>query len=368
VGIKGSMTDQGFDEPVLNSVSRMIESSEQLFGMDVELRKEFSSLLMSTEANPSKVSPAEVVTPKSEVPSLDVTPKSAANLPVQPVKSDDPAAQGPNPAGASLGSDTSTVRVHVGLLDKLMNLVGELVLVRNQFIQRAAQTDDLEFVKVTQGLNQVTTELQGEVMKTRMQPVSNVVSKFQRLVRDLSRDLGKKIDLQLDGAETELDKSLLESVKDPLTHIVRNSCDHGFEKPEIRSQSGKPETGTLLIRAFHEGGQVVIEVRDDGGGLRRDKILRKALEKGILSQEQSVNMTDREVHQLIFAPGFSTADTVTSVSGRGVGMDVVRTNIEKIGGVVDVLSQEGKGTTVRLKIPLTLAIVPALLVKAGEDS
>jgi two-component system chemotaxis sensor kinase CheA len=193
------------------------------------------------------------------------------------------------------------------------------------------------------------------------------VGKFQRVVRDISKDLQKRIDLTLEGSETELDKSLLEAVKDPLTHIVRNSCDHGIENPADRKKAGKPETGHLLIKAFHEGGQVVIEVSDDGRGLNRQKITQKAIEKGLITVEKSTTMTDREILEIIFLPGFSTAAQVTSVSGRGVGMDVVKTNNEKIGGSVEISSTEGKGTTLQLRIPLTLAIVPALLVKSGHE-
>ena len=264
------------------------------------------------------------------------------------------------------GAD-STIRVHVGLLDRLMNLVGELVLVRNQVLQRRHQNEDLEFMNMSKNLDVVTTELQSEVMKTRMQPIGNIITKFQRVVRDLAKELNKKIDLTLQGMETELDKTLLEAIKDPLTHVIRNCCDHGIETPDVRKQIGKPETGHILIRAFHEGGQVIIEISDDGKGLHRDKILAKALEKNIVTQEAAAKMTDRDVLALIFQPGFSTAQQVTAVSGRGVGMDVVRTNIEKIGGNVEILSGAGRGTTLRLKIPLTLAIVPALLVRSGNQ-
>lgn len=203
-------------------------------------------------------------------------------------------------------------------------------------------------------------------MKTRMQPIGNVLTKFQRVIRDLSRDLNKKIELTLEGTETELDKTLLEAIKDPLTHIVRNSCDHGIETPEERKKSGKLETGRIYIRSYHEGGQVVVDIQDDGKGLNKEKLLSKALEKGILSQERLSQLSERDIYHLIFAPGFSTAAQVTNVSGRGVGMDVVKNNIEKIGGQVELLSQLGKGMTVRLKIPLTLAIVPAMIIRTGE--
>jgi two-component system, chemotaxis family, sensor kinase CheA len=261
------------------------------------------------------------------------------------------------------GGDTSTIRIQVSLLDNLMNLVGELVLVRNQVLQFTDRNADQDFQKLSQRLNIVTSELQNDVMKTRMQPVGTILTKFHRVVRDMSRDLGKKIELKLEGVETELDKTLVEAVKDPLTHLVRNSVDHGLEKPEERRMSGKTETGTVLIRSYHEGGQVIIEIKDDGRGLSRDKIGKKAVEKGILTEEQLARMPEREVQALIFAPGFSTAEKVTNISGRGVGMDVVKTNIERIGGAIDLSSTVNHGTSIRLKIPLTLAIIPALVIK-----
>ncbi len=263
-------------------------------------------------------------------------------------------------------ADTS-IRVQVSLLDRLMTLMGEMVLVRNQVLQYSNKTDNLEFLNLSQKLDVVTSELQEETMKTRMQPIGNVVTKFQRVVRDLAGTLQKKINLNLHGTETELDKTLIEAVKDPLTHIVRNSCDHGIEFPEQRKASGKSEVGNITIKAYHEGGQVIIAISDDGKGLSREKLLMKALEKGIVDQVRADKMSDREVQGLIFAPGFSTAEKVTNVSGRGVGMDVVKSNIEKIGGLVDISSIEGAGTTITLKIPLTLAIVPAMIVRSAND-
>lgn len=269
------------------------------------------------------------------------------------------------PAGEE--KSDSTIRVQVSLLDRLMTLMGEMVLVRNQVLQYSNKTDDLEFLNLSQKLDVVTSELQEETMKTRMQPIGNVLTKFQRVVRDLSSSLNKKINLNLYGVETELDKTLIEAVKDPLTHIVRNACDHGIESPETRSQNGKSETGTISIRAYHEGGQVIVDISDDGKGLSREKLINKAIEKGIIDSAKAERMSDREVQALIFAPGFSTAEKVTNVSGRGVGMDVVKSNIEKIGGLVDISSTEGEGTKITLKIPLTLAIVPAMIVRSEND-
>lgn len=276
--------------------------------------------------------------------------------------------QAPSAAVPSEGEKAdSTIRVQVSLLDRLMTLMGEMVLVRNQVLQYSNKTDDLEFLNLSQKLDVVTSELQEETMKTRMQPIGNVLTKFQRVVRDLSGSLGKKINLTLQGVETELDKTLIEAVKDPLTHIVRNACDHGIETPEARELSGKPELGTISIKAYHEGGQVIVDISDDGKGLSREKLLRKAIEKGIVDPQRAEKLSDREVHHLIFAPGFSTAEKVTNVSGRGVGMDVVKSNIEKIGGLVEISSVEGEGTKITLKIPLTLAIVPAMIIRSDND-
>ncbi len=262
-------------------------------------------------------------------------------------------------------SDVSTVRVPVGLLDNLMNLVGELVLVRNQVLQFRSQDVNSDFQKLSQRLNVVTAELQTDVMKTRMQPIGPFLTKFHRVVRDLARDLGKMVELKIEGADTELDKTLIEAVKDPLTHLIRNCVDHGMELPEGRKVAGKSPIGSIIVRSYHEGGHVIVEVSDNGPGISPTKIAKKALERGIITNEQLATMSSRDVRHLIFTPGFSTADVVTDISGRGVGMDVVKTNIEKIGGTIDLDSTEGVGTTVRLNIPLTLAIIPALLVTSG---
>jgi two-component system chemotaxis sensor kinase CheA len=261
----------------------------------------------------------------------------------------------------------STIRVDVGLLDKLMNRVGELVLARNQILQFTSHTSDAALLSTCQRLNLITTELQEGVMKTRMQPIGNIWGKFPRLVRDLALACGKQVQIHMEGKETELDKTIIEAIKDPLTHLVRNAIDHGIEPPQARLAAGKPAEGCLRLRAFHEGGQVNIEISDDGAGLNIERIRQKAVERGLLTREQALRLSDREVSQLIFAPGFSTARQVTNVSGRGVGMDVVKTNIERIGGTVDVHSQPGQGTTVKLKIPLTLAIIPALIVTCDAD-
>lgn len=261
-----------------------------------------------------------------------------------------------------------TLRVPVPILDKLMNLASELVLIRNQVIQAVDSEKDSKFSKISQSLNSVTAELQDEVMKTRMQPIGNVVSKFRRVVRDIGRELKKKIELDLRGVDTELDKTLIEAIHGPLNHIVRNSMDHGLETPQERVEAGKPEVGTICINSFHEGGQVVIEISDDGRGIDAEKVKAKAIEKSLITSAQAESLSEAEIYNLIFTPGFSTAAAVTNISGRGVGMDVVKTNIQQIGGVVDLSSTPGMGSCVRIQIPLTLAVVPGLIVKAKNES
>jgi two-component system chemotaxis sensor kinase CheA len=268
---------------------------------------------------------------------------------------------------AQATASDSSIRVDVGLLDKVMNLVGELVLARNQVLQFANRMKDTGFLAASQRLNLITTELQEGVMKTRMQPIGNIWSQFPRTVRDVALGCGKQVAIEMEGKETELDKTIIEAIKDPLTHLVRNSVDHGIELPEDRIKAGKDRIGRLVLRAFHEGGQVNIEISDDGAGLNLERLRKKAIERAVITAEQATRMTEREIFNLIFLPGFSTAEKVTNVSGRGVGMDVVKTNVEKIGGTVDVQSAAGQGTTVRVKIPLTLAIIPALVVTCGGD-
>ncbi len=261
----------------------------------------------------------------------------------------------------------ANIRVGVGLLDKLMDLVGELVLTRNQILQFNTEREDAALNATSQRLNLITTELQEGVMKTRMQPIGMVWNKLPRVVRDMAVNLGKQIRLEMDGAGTELDRTIIEAIKDPLVHLVRNSCDHGIEPPEVRVRLGKPPQGRLSLRAYHEGGQVNIEISDDGAGIDIARVKQKALDKGFLRPEQAERLTDREALNLIFLPGFSMAEAVTNISGRGVGMDVVKSHIEKIGGVVDVFSRPGEGATVKIKIPLTLAIIPGLVITSGGE-
>jgi two-component system chemotaxis sensor kinase CheA len=260
-----------------------------------------------------------------------------------------------------------TIRVDVSLLDKLMNLVGELVLVRNQVLRHAHLSGDTQLTVPSQHLNLITTELQEGVMKTRMQPIKNVWSKFPRIVRELSNSCGKMVQVEMVGEDTELDKTILEAIKDPLIHVLRNSIDHGIEGPGLRESLGKPREGRILLKAFHLGGQVIIEISDDGAGIDCGRVAIKAMEKGLIKPEKLANMQDWELAQLIFLPGFSTAEKITTVSGRGVGMDVVKTHIEKIGGTLDLLNRPGLGLTLRIKIPLTLAIIPALIVETSDQ-
>ena len=305
-------------------------------------------------------------------PASDTSPPAApaalvAAAPATPPAPPPQAVEAPAPATAREQESHATLRVDVGLLDRLMNLVGELVLTRNQVLQFNAAQEDTVLNGIAHRLNLITAELQERVMKTRMQPVSRIFNQFPRVVRDLATSLHKQITLEIEGAETELDRTLVEAIKDPLTHIVRNSCDHGIESPEERLRNGKPAGGRLSLRAFHEGGQVNIEIADDGAGIDPGRIRAKVVERGILTADQVARLSDREAVNLVFLPGFSTAIAVTKVSGRGVGMDVVRTHIEGIGGTVDLLSRPGQGTTLLIRIPLTLAIVPGLLVNAGGE-
>ena len=313
----------------------------------------------------------------SEAPAAEpVASEDSGNAPEKPVPAIAPAAKAESEKAEQRGGKaekaepsvaTQSVRVNVDLLEDLMTMVSELVLTRNQLLQIVRQQEDSEFNVPLQRLNLVTTELQEGVMKTRMQPIGNAWQKLPRILRDLSHELGKKIDLQMTGADTELDRQVLELIKDPLTHMVRNSADHGLESTEGRIAAGKPPVGVIKLDAYHEGGHVIIQISDDGGGLNLDKIKSKALAVGLTTESELDQLSEQQISNFIFKAGFSTAQEVTSVSGRGVGMDVVRSNIEKIGGTVEVRSETGRGSIFTIKIPLTLAIVSALVVEScGE--
>ncbi len=331
-------------KPATSTVAKpLVEMTEKVSEANLSIQKP----LVAPHAAPEKAAPPQIKSlSEATVPSASSVLESAS---AKAATNDQNAAD-------------STIRVDVALLDKLMTCVGELVLARNQILQYSGGRSDSELHATSQRLNLITTELQEGVMKTRMQPIGNVWAKFPRLVRDLAAICEKQVRIEMEGKETELDKTIIEAIKDPLTHLVRNTVDHGIERAEVRLANGKLAEGCLTLRAYHEGGQVNIEICDDGAGLNVDRIKAKAVERGLMTQDQVSKMADRDVGNLIFLPGFSTAEKVSNVSGRGVGMDVVKTNIEKIGGTVDLQSKQGHGTTIKIKIPLTLAIIPALIV------
>ncbi|WP_438278601.1 hybrid sensor histidine kinase/response regulator [Nitrobacter sp.] len=310
--------------------------------------------------------------------------ESAASAAPQPAPAPQPASGAPAPAAAPKAAvkaapkkaeDTpesdrvshQSIRVNVDTLEHLMTMVSELVLTRNQLLEISRRHEDNEFKVPLQRLSNVTAELQEGVMKTRMQPIGNAWQKLPRIVRDLSSELGKQIELEMHGADTELDRQVLDLIKDPLTHMVRNSADHGLETPAERLKAGKPEQGTIRLLAYHEGGHIIICIADNGRGLNTERIKAKAIQNGLATEAELEKMTEAQIHKFIFAPGFSTAAAVTAVSGRGVGMDVVRSNIDQIGGTIDVKSVAGEGSSITVKIPLTLAIVSALIVEAAGE-
>lgn len=317
--------------------------------------------------------PAPVVVP-TPAPTAQVAPAAPVAKPAAPAAAPRPAA--PKEDGDAKGASVEqTIRVDVKRLDHLMNLIGELVLGKNRLIKINDDVEERyegeafleELNQVVSIVSLVTTDLQIAVMKTRMLPIGKVFNKFPRMIRDLSRELNKKIELDISGEDTELDKSIVEEIGDPLVHIIRNSCDHGIETGDVRVAAGKEEGGTIQLKAYHEGNHIVIQIIDDGKGLDTDMLKSKAMEKGLITEKEADGMTDKEAYGLIFRPGFSTAAQVTSVSGRGVGMDVVKTNIEKLNGMIDIDSELGQGTSMKLKIPLTLAIIQALLVGVQEE-
>jgi two-component system, chemotaxis family, sensor kinase CheA len=352
--------ERRLDTPLANLILETVDAVKQILASieaDAGEGQPFEAGLIARLEKARERSPADAAPqPKP----AEAAPQAAIAATVGAAPAESAAPGGPAAADTSL-------RVDVGLLERLMNLAGELVLTRNQLAQYQAARQDAALNAIAQRLNLITSELQEGVTKTRMQPIGLVWNKFPRVVRDLSTSLHKEIALEMDGADTELDRTILEAIKDPLTHIVRNSCDHGIEEPARRLAAGKPARGRLALRAFHEGGHVIIEITDDGAGIDPQRVKAKAVERGLLSAEQAQRTPDRDATNLVFLPGFSTAGQVTSISGRGVGMDVVRTHVERIGGAVDLTSEPGRGTTIRVRIPLTLAIIPGLVVLAGGE-
>ncbi len=311
----------------------------------------------------------DAVSEKAKPEAPPQTKKPAAKKPAAKSKPAAPKPKAHSAAGGATGGSTmeTSLRVHVSLLDSLMDLAGELVLGRNQLMQAINTSDTRLSEAAAQRIDLITSELQEAIMLTRMQAIGNVFGKFPRVVRDLSRKLGKQVELTLEGKEVELDKTIIEAINDPLTHLVRNAVDHGIEPPEQRQAAGKNPTGTIALKAYHEAGQVNVVISDDGKGLDGEVLAEAAIEKGLITEEQAQRMSDKEKIQLIFLPGFSTAKKVTDVSGRGVGMDVVKTNLDKLGGQTEIESKPGKGTTIRIKLPLTLAIIPSQIVTVGRE-
>ena len=363
------------DEDVEAEIARLLEQRQAEDKAKREAKMAAGEKVPAAPSEPSAEKSDAEEKPKEQNTNtpVPVTPTPPPATPKRATPKGD--AKAAAPAKRTPAAVEQTIRVDVKRLDHLMNLIGELVLAKNRLIKINDDVEErYEGEEFLEELNQVvsivslvTTDLQIAVMKTRMLPIGKVFNKFPRMIRDLSRELNKKIELEISGEETELDKSIVEEIGDPLVHIIRNSCDHGVEMPEDRIARGKPESGTIKLKAFNEGNAIVIQVDDDGKGLDPDMLKNKCLEKSLITEKEADSMSDKEAFGLIFKPGFSTAATVTNVSGRGVGMDVVKTNIEKVNGIIDIDSQLGTGTSLKLKIPLTLAIIQALLVGVQEE-
>ncbi|GAA9656112.1 chemotaxis histidine kinase/response regulator CheAY2 [Helicobacter pylori] len=359
------------DEPDLDYANMSAEEVEAEIERLLNKRQEADKERRAQKKQEAK--PKQEVAPQTEISKTETPKTETPKAPKTETKAKAKADTEENKA-PSIGVE-QTVRVDVRRLDHLMNLIGELVLGKNRLIRIYSDVEERydgekfleELNQVVSSISAVTTDLQLAVMKTRMQPVGKVFNKFPRMVRDLSRELGKSIELIIEGEETELDKSIVEEIGDPLIHIIRNSCDHGIEPLEERRRLNKPETGKVQLSAYNEGNHIVIKISDDGKGLDPVMLKEKAIEKGVISERDAEGMSDREAFNLIFKPGFSTAKVVSNVSGRGVGMDVVKTNIEKLNGIIEIDSEVGVGTTQKLKIPLTLAIIQALLVGVQEE-
>ena len=365
-------------EPVAPAVEAAPEVSDAELSKlsDSEVEAEIERLLKVRKAEDQARRASKGIAPKSPEEIAPATSAAPAPAPKPaPSRERDADKKVPAASSSSAVAQEQTIRVEVKRLDHLMNLIGELVLGKNRLLKIYDDVEERyegekfleELNQVVSSLSLVTTDIQLAVMKTRMLPIAKVFNKFPRMIRDLSRDLGKQIDLEISGEETELDKSIVEEIGDPLVHIIRNSCDHGIEDPETRKAMGKPEKGLVQLKAYNEGNHIVVEIVDDGKGLDADMLKSKSIEKGIITEREADAMSEKEAFGLIFRPGFSTAAKVTNVSGRGVGMDVVKTNIEKLNGIIDIESEVGKGTVMKLKIPLTLAIIQSLLVGTQEE-
>lgn len=341
-------TDADFDKMIANAHEEVEKAHE------AENKDDKSELKVASGEDYNKANEAAKAVAEA--------PKAAAPAPSSDLKK--PAAKA-NEGKSAVEADT-TVRVDTKILDDIMNLVGELVLVRNRLVNMASRRSDQEMSKAISNLDVVTGDLQNSVMKTRMQPVKKVFGRFPRVVRDLARKLGKKIELRMEGEDTELDKNLVDALADPMIHMVRNCCDHGIESPADRIKAGKPETGVVLLSAFQQGDHILLKISDDGQGMDPDQLRAVAVKKGLMDESAADRLSDADALNLIFAPGFSTNKVVTDISGRGVGMDVVKTNISKLNGIVHVVSTYGKGTTIEIKVPLTLAILPTLMISVSH--
>lgn len=366
---------EGSDRDLIDELERMVEQSDQAakpaparaagVAQGTLVAQTLERALRPGEVSLDELERAFRETVSEVVPAAPPASAEAARPVAKPAKKSAVEADAPMSDADKVANQS--IRVNVDTLEHLMTMVSELVLTRNQLLEIVRRHEDSEFKVPLQRLSNVTAELQEGVMKTRMQPIGNAWQKLPRIVRDLSSELGKQIELEMHGADTELDRQVLDLIKDPLTHMVRNSADHGLEMPADRARAGKPEQGTIRLSAYHEGGHIIICIADDGRGLNTEAIKAKALANGIVSEAELEKMTEAQIHKFIFAPGFSTAAKVTNVSGRGVGMDVVRTNIDQIGGTIEVKSVPGEGSSFIIKIPLTLAIVSALIVEAAGD-
>jgi two-component system chemotaxis sensor kinase CheA len=350
---RGELVEQVLERPLRIGEVSLDELERAFREAEVEVELPVSAALTEIEADAemeAEAAPPAPLAPRGRAREEDAAPRETAD-------------KGEKKASVS----SQSIRVAVETLEHLMTMVSELVLTRNQLLEISRRHEDSEFKVPLQRLSNVTAELQEGVMKTRMQPIGNAWQKLPRIVRDLSQELDKPIELEMIGAETELDRQVLELIKDPLTHMIRNSADHGLEMPSDRRAAGKSKKGTITLSAYHEGGHIIIEVKDDGRGIDVDRVKAKVLERGLATEAELDKMTDQQIHKFIFHAGFSTAQNITSVSGRGVGMDVVRNNVELIGGTIDLRSVPGRGSSFIIKIPLTLAIVSALIVEAGGD-